>query len=144
MMYTAFMRPRWFPALILFGIVGLVLAAAPATAHAQKKKNTVITVRVTVTVLNPQGHPVQGAGVVLKQLRDANGVVPREPFDVELHTDEKGKVTVQGFSPGVVLVQVIDTVYNTYGQAFIMSKADESVHVHLKPPQAQVSDCCRP
>lgn len=80
-----------------------------------------------------------GAGVVLKQDAVDSGRMPKHPFDVELHTDEKGSAQVQGFEPGVVLVQVIAHGFQTYGQAFIMKKADEAVHVKLKPPSSQVT-----
>ncbi|MGH9413204.1 MAG: hypothetical protein ACRD0Y_05630 [Terriglobales bacterium] len=123
------------------GLLTLVVLLTPA--FAQSKNKQVPTIRVTVTVVNPAGRRVQGALVVLKQLRDHKGQIPRDPFNIDTHTDEHGTVVVQGFEPGVVLVQVIDTAYNTWGQAFIMKKANESVHVKLTPPQAQVSTCCR-
>ncbi|HUX68442.1 MAG TPA: hypothetical protein VMV31_13220 [Terriglobales bacterium] len=115
------------------------MACAAAPAWAQKQKPAVTTVRVRVTVLNPEGKPLRGAGVVLKQETVDAGRIPKHPFDVELHTDSKGKIVVQGFQPGIVLVQVIAHNYQTYGQAFIMKNADEAVHVKLKYPRSQVS-----
>lgn len=90
-------------------------------------------------VKDKSGSPVQGAGVVLKQASVDTGRLGKDPFQVELHTDSKGTITVQGFAPGVVLVQVIAQGYQTYGQAFIMEHADETVHVKLDPPQRQIS-----
>ncbi len=136
------MEPKSLPR---FGVpVALVLlalwvACAAAPAWAQKQKPAVTTVRVRVTVLNPEGKPLRGAGVVLKQETVDAGRIPKHPFDVELHTDSKGKIVVQGFQPGIVLVQVIAHNYQTYGQAFIMKNADEAVHVKLKYPRSQVS-----
>lgn len=125
----------------LCGLLALVLCTLPALAQ---KKQAVPTIRVTVTVVDPAGNRIQGALVVLKQLRDHEGRIPHDPFNIDTHTDEHGQVVVQGFEPGVVLVQVIDSSYNTWGQAFIMKNPNESVQVKLKPPQAQVSTCCRP
>ena len=141
------MEPRSLPR---FGVpLALVLlalwvapAASPACAQAKKgkpEKPVVTTIRVKVTVLDPEGKPLRGAGVVLKQVTVDAGRIPKHAFDVELHTDSKGKVEVQGFEPGIVLVQVIAHEYQTYGQAFIMKNADEAVHVKLKPPRAQVT-----
>lgn len=115
--------------------------ATPACAPAQKPAAApaVTTVRVTVSVMDPKGQPVKNAGVVMAQQRVATGRMSKHPFNVEIHTDDQGKATVQGFAPGVVLVQVIAHGYQTYGQAFIMKKADESVHVKLKPPRSQVT-----
>ena len=67
------------------------------------------------------------------------GRMPKHPFNVELHTDEKGEAVVQGFDTGVVLVQVIAHGYQTYGQEFIMKDANETVHVKLVPPKSQVT-----
>lgn len=117
------------------GALALALIAAPAWAQ----KKTVTTIRVTVSVSDAKGKPVQNAGVVLRQLRDEQNRIPHDAFNVEIHTDEHGTATVQGFEPGIVLVQVIDSNYQTWGQAFIMKKANESVYVKLRPPQAQVS-----
>src|SRR6185312_17112597 len=115
----------------------LLLALFVAAGWAQKP--VVPTIRITVTVTNPKGDPVPGAGVVLKQSSVASGRMPRHPFHVELHTDEKGTATVQGFEPGQVLVQVIAKGFQTYGQGFIMEHADENVHVQLRPPRSQVT-----
>lgn len=125
-------------ALTLVALLGL--GAGPRRAAAQATpKNAVVSIRVTVTVLDSSGAPVRRADVVLRQDTVDQGRLPRHPFDVELHTDRHGQVTVQGFAPGIVLVQVIANGFQTYGQAFIMSKANEYVHVQLQPPQRQVS-----
>ena len=107
--------------------------AAPAPASP-----AVTTVRVTVSVTSPRREPVVGAGVVLKQMATESGRMSKHPFQVELHTDNHGEITVQGFEPGIVLVQVIANGYRTYGQAFIMKHADETVHVKLQYPRPQV------
>ena len=132
--------PRFGVPLALIAVVLWVAAPASlAWAQAKKGKPAVTTIRVKVTVLDPEGKPLRGAGVVLKQETVDAGRIPKHAFDVELHTDSKGKVEVQGFEPGIVLVQVIAHEYQTYGQAFIMKNADEAVHVKLKPPRAQVT-----
>jgi len=115
----------------------LLLALFVAAGWAQKP--VVPTIRITVTVTNPKGDPVPGAGVVLKQSSVASGHMPRHPFHVELHTDEKGTATVQGFEPGQVLVQVIAHGYQTYGKLVTMKEADENLEVALKPPHSQIS-----
>ncbi|MGH9415008.1 MAG: hypothetical protein ACRD01_00105 [Terriglobales bacterium] len=119
--------------------VSALLAPGPARAQKPAAHPAVTTVRVTVSVLDSKGKPVKNAGVVMAQERVATGRMGKHPFNVEIHTDDQGKATVQGFAPGVVLVQVIAHGYQTYGQAFIMKKADESVHVKLKPPRSQVT-----
>jgi hypothetical protein len=117
----------------------LTLAApSPAAAQNQSKKNQVSSVRITVTVVDPGGNPVQNAGVVLRQEKVRNRI-PKDPFNVEIHTNEHGQASVSGFEPGIVLVQVIAHGFQTWGQGFIMEHADEAVHVKLDPPQSQVT-----
>ena len=134
------MRQPRFPAALL--LLAALFAWAPARAAAQKKKPAkpaVTDVRITVTVLDPHGHPVKDAGVVLRQASVYQGKLGKNPFNVELHTGRQGSITVQGFQPGIVLVQVIAKDFNTYGQAFIMKQANEAVHVKLQPPKRQVT-----
>ncbi|MGH9486619.1 MAG: hypothetical protein ACRD04_03405 [Terriglobales bacterium] len=133
------MGQKLFSAAMAAGATLLALALIAAPAQAQRNKHTITTIRVTVTVKNQHGKPLQDALVVLKQLRDHEGRIPHNPFNINIHTNSHGQATVQGFEPGVVLVQVIDTAYQTWGQAFIMKQANESVYVKLKPPQAQIS-----
>lgn len=90
-------------------------------------------------VHDPKGKAVNGAGVVMQQDSVEYGRLPKHPFDVELHTDSNGMAQVQGFQPGIVLVQVIAKGFETYGQAFIMKHPNETVHVQLKPPRSQVT-----
>jgi len=127
-------------------IVALLAAgcalSVPSPLKAQQKKdvkNSVTSIRVTVTVLDPKGRPLPNAGVVMKQVAVDTGRMSKHPFDIEIHTDEKGTATVQGFEPGEVLVQVIAQGFQTYGQGFIMEHANENVHVKLEPPRSQVS-----
>lgn len=114
------------------------VAARPAWAQ-KKTKPVITTVRVSVTVLDPKGKPLSGAGVVLRQETVDVGRMSKNPFNVEIHTDDKGVAQVQGFEPGIVLVQVIAHGYQTYGQAFVMKDANETVQVKLKPPRSQVT-----
>ena len=135
--------PASVNALLLSAASGLMLlaaAAAPAAfAQAKSTVPAVSTIRVTVDVLDPAGQPISGADTVLRQETVTQGPIPRHPFDVELRTDNHGQVTVQGFQPGIVLIQIIANGYQTYGQAFIMKHANETVHVRLDPPRPQVS-----
>lgn len=122
----------------VFAAVLVTLAPRPTWAQKQDKKNQVSSVRITVTVEDPAGNPVQNAGVVLRQEKVRNRI-PKDPFSVEIHTNEHGQATVNNFEPGIVLVQVIAHGFQTWGQGFIMEHADEAVHVKLDPPQSQVS-----
>lgn len=120
-------------------LAALVWAQDKKDSQGKKPDAAVASIRVTVHVLDQTDSPVQGAGVVLRQASVETGRLGKDPFQVELHTDSKGTVAVQGFAPGVVLVQVIAHGYQTWGQAFIMKHADETVHVKLDPPQRQIS-----
>lgn len=119
--------------------MGLAVFLPRAAAQQKPQKSGVTSVRVTVTVLDPKGNPVNNAGVVLRQASVDHGKLGKHPFNVELHTGKQGQVVVQGFAPGIVVVQVIAKDFETFGQAFIMRDADETVHVKLHPPGRQIS-----
>jgi len=126
-------------ALLMAALLGLGCATSLLAQQKKEAKNAVTAIRVTVTVLDAKGRPLPNAGVVMKQVAVDTGRMSKHPFDVEIHTDEKGTATVQGFEPGEVLVQVIAKGFQTYGQGFIMEHADENVHVQLRPPRSQVT-----
>lgn len=113
--------------------------ATTSASSGKKKKDTPVAVRVTVQVVDPKGVPVQGAGVVLRQDIDHLGYTPKNPFQVELHTDEKGQVLVQGFEPGQISVQVIAKGFQTWGKLLPLKNADEKFHVQLSEPKPQIS-----
>src|SRR6185312_7456679 len=118
-------------AVALLFVLAAVAAAQSKSDSKKESKNAVTTIRVAVTVLDHEGKPVPNAGVVLRQTKVFKGRMARDPFNVEIHTNDKGKAVVQGFAPGWVEVQVIAHGFQTYGQNFIMNKADETVEVKM-------------
>lgn len=123
---------------LLLGLAGIAPAQS-TTGSKKENKNAVTTIRVAVTVLDTEGKPLPNAGVVLRQTKVFKGRMAKDPFNVEIHTNDKGKAVVQGFAPGWVEVQVIAHGFQTYGQNFIMTKANENVEVKMKPPRSQVT-----
>jgi len=125
---------RWLAGLLLglaLVLVGVYRAAA---------KRPLPLVQVTVTVVNDEGKPIRNAGVVIRQLVDAANRKPRHGgLHVELKSNDKGTVSIEGFETGIVLVQVIADGYKTFGGDFYLRRPQELVKVTMAPPKPQVS-----
>lgn len=116
-----------------------LLATAAAAIKPKPPKSQVEDCRVTVHVFNRQKQAIPNAGVVLDQVGDLQWRKVKDPMHVELKSDLKGNATIGGFVPGVVMVQVIATNYQTTGNYYYVTKAEQTINIELRPPQPQVS-----
>ena len=117
-----------------FGIVVLFLVAAALPAAAQDDK-TQLTVKV---LRESDGGPVADAHIIVhfteERLlrRDRRGTW-------ETKTNRRGEVMLPNVPTGAAKVQVIARGYQTYGDEIQLTKPEEEVTIHLKPPRGQVS-----
>lgn len=130
------MLSHWWRRGVLAGALATLLLVA---VGAKPTPPPPIDVKISVKVVDPSGKPIQNAGVVLKQEVDSKGKKLKHPLDIEMKTKPDGTVTIAGFEPGIVLVQVIADGFRTWGQSVKMSKPDEMVNVKLQPPKGQVT-----
>lgn len=115
-----------------------VLAMGGLVALAKKKPEP-IDCKVTVHVFNRNHQAIANAGVVLTQVGDLQWQKVKDPLHVELKSDSKGNASISGFVPGVLLVQVIASGYQTWGDYYYVRHADELINIELKRPQRQIS-----
>jgi len=132
------MKPRRLQRTLAELLLGLTFVLAGVIPAAARRPLSLI--RVTVTVVNDEGKPIRNAGVVIRQLVDARNHKPRHGgLHVELKSDDKGTVSIEGFEPGIVLVQVIADGYKTFGGDFQLRRPQELVKVTVMPPKPQIS-----
>ncbi len=117
-------------------VLGLALACAAAGWAARRLPTDC---RVTVHILNDHHQPVANAGVVLDQVADLHRHRVKNALDVELKSDTKGNASLEGFVPGVLLVQVIAPGYNTFGKYYYVRQQKTVIQVQLQPPGHQVT-----
>jgi len=119
---------------VAFAGVVLLLCAAVALPLAAQDDKTRLTVKV---LRESDGKPVADAHIVIhfteeRLLRDRRG-------RWETKTNRRGEVMLPNVPTGTARVQVIARGYQTYGNQHELTKAEEEVTIHLKPPQGQVS-----
>lgn len=117
----------------LLGILLLVLFAAALPASAEDDV-TQLTVKV---VRESDGKPVPNAHIVVHFTE--NRLIKDKRNSWETKTNRKGQVTLPNVPMGTAKVQVIARGYQTYGDEHELTKPEEEVTIHLKPPQSQVS-----
>jgi Carboxypeptidase regulatory-like domain len=89
-----------------------------------------------VVVRDNNGKPVKNAAVVLhpvtKKGKQAMG-------GLELKTDEEGKTAIDGIPYGPLRVQVLAPGFQTYGEDYLINKAQTEITIKLKRPSKQVT-----
>ena len=113
------------------------LAVPPAFALADEDDIT----RLEIEVRSLTGKPVDRAAVIVK-FSEGRSVVKlgkkvRTAF--ELRTNQDGVARIPAIPRGKILIQVIATGYQTFGETFDVQEASRRIEVKLKPPQAQYS-----
>src|SRR5579872_3477597 len=114
------MRNRgWF--LCLFCLVLLVAAVLPAAAADMTK--------LTVSVKNDSGRPVERADVIVRFVQGRNylklGRKMRTTY--ELRTNEEGTARIPEIPQGTVRIQVIAKGYQTFGKDIDLDEAEKTV-----------------
>jgi len=120
--------------LLHFGAVfGLLIALAPLVFAEQD------TTKLTVTVTNAAGKPVDRADVVVKFVSGRSIVKLGKKIRTswEMHTTQEGTAEVPEVPKGKILIQVIAKNYQTFGQTFDVTEDEKTIEVTLNPPQQQ-------
>jgi len=114
-----------------FALLTAVLLAV-FTAAAKTPKT-----RVEILVTSMEGVPVEHAEVTVKTV---NG--KKSHIYWKLYTHEEGIVRTPAdveIPQGTVLIQVIATGYQTFGQTFEVNELEKTIEVKLNSPQEQYS-----
>ncbi len=120
-------------------VVSILLACCLGLWPFGGKKTHPPFVRVEVHLATPGGRPLPNAGVVIDQYSDPHGHKVHNPFQAEIKTNAQGIASLNGYVPGVVLIQVIAPGYDTVGNYYRVSAPKQVIYINLKHPQPQVS-----
>lgn len=82
------------------------------------------------------GKPIRNAAVILHPV-SKNGKQAKTGF--ELKTDADGKTHFDGIPYGPIRVQVIAPGFQTFGDDYQISQAQQQITIRLKRPQGQYS-----
>jgi hypothetical protein len=97
--------------------------------------------KLQIVVKNEDGKPVDRASVIVK-------FVPgraKAKFGAKIHTSwelkssQEGIVNIPEIPQGQILIQVIASNYQTFGQTFDVEEDQKTIEIALKPPQQQYS-----
>jgi hypothetical protein len=97
--------------------------------------------QLTVQVTTQAGRPLDRAAVVVKfvQGRSVIKFGKKVRLEYELRTNQEGEAKIPEIPQGKILIQVIASGYQTFGQTFDVDQEAKTIEVKLNPPQAQYS-----
>ncbi len=121
---------------------GLVLASLTAVAQqkpsnrGRKYKSPPPTARIEVTVVRDvNGKPIENAAVIFHPVKGE-----KEKGNMELKTNEDGKAIIDVLPIGdTVRMQIIAKGFQTYGDDFVIDKAQVAIDIRMKRPGEQYS-----
>jgi hypothetical protein len=130
-------RSLLFRALLLF-VPALLVAFGSAS-----RLSAADTVKLTISVHTPGGHPIDRAEVIVRW--HANKKHPAARYGrainttFELRTNQEGQVNVPSIPQGSILIQVNAKGYQTFGKVFDIDEEEKAIDIALNPPQQQYS-----
>ena len=136
------MRSLLFRLGIVVAVLGLVLASLSAGAQqkpsnrGRKYKAPPPTARIEVTVVRDvNGKPIENAAVIFHPVKGE-----KEKGNMELKTNEDGKAIIDVLPIGdTVRMQIIAKGFQTYGDDFVIDKAQVAIDIRMKRPGEQYS-----
>jgi hypothetical protein len=136
------MRSSLFRLSIVVAALGLVLASLTAGAQqkpsnrGRKYKSPPPTARIEVTVVRDvNGKPIENAAVIFHPVKGE-----KEKGNMELKTNEDGKAIIDVLPIGdTVRMQIIAKGFQTYGDDFVIDKAQVAIDIRMKRPGEQYS-----
>jgi hypothetical protein len=121
--------------LTLVAVGLMLLPAAWGDRRARKVKKPPATCNITVTVLKPDGTPLENAAVVFQPVNN------NKPWgNMELKTKENGQANLNLIPVGQdLLLQVVADGYQTYGKVYQLPGATKHITVKLHYPAPEYS-----
>jgi hypothetical protein len=115
-------------------VIVLALCSLPFLAMAEDT-------RLTVQVNSAEtGKPIDRASVVVKFRHGLNVNLKKIITNWETRTNQDGKVTLPPMPHGEITIQVIAANYQTHGDVYQLTDAEQTISVKLNRPQAQYSE----
>jgi hypothetical protein len=92
-------------------------------------------------VTTPGGKPIEHADVVVKFVSGHNLLLLGKAIRTswEMRTNQEGIAKVPEIPQGTILIQVIASGYQTFGQTFDVNQLEKTIEVKLNTPQEQYS-----
>ena len=126
------MKKLW----LVYGVVGLLFVAS-VSLFAGDKKDAGLQSSVNFLILKDDtGKPIRNAAVVLHPV---SGKGKQAKGGIELKTDNEGKTHFDGIPFGTLRVQALAPGFQTFGDDFTISQANQDITIRLKRPQGQYS-----
>ena len=109
---------------------------AAALLSASSPQTTII-----VSVKNQFDKPVENAAVILDFLgsHQITKLGKRKPIHWEVHTNLQGLAHFPPVPQGTVLLRIIKSDYQTFGDKFEVDTEEKKIDIKLNPPQKQYS-----
>src|ERR1019366_3449055 len=116
-----------------------LLTAVLFCAFAAGAKSPTTMINVQVTTLG--GKPIDHADVVVKFVKGRSIIELGRKLHTswEMRTNQEGIAKVPEIPQGTILIQVIATGYQTFGQTFEVNELEKTIEVKLNSPQEQYS-----
>ena len=119
---------------LIFAITVLLVSLTPSVAGDQNKPSGQTSLLKFVVLKDDNGKPVRNASVILHPVGKA-GKQAKGGF--QLKTDAEGKTETDGIPYGMLRVQVIAPGFQTFGEDYTITQAEQVVTIRLKRPQEQ-------
>jgi hypothetical protein len=115
-------------------LIALLACCLPLVAGS----GTRLTVQVNAV---DTGKPIDRASVIVRFRHGLNPVKMKKIItNWETKTSQMGSVTIPEIPMGEVTIQVIAQHYQTFGDVFELTMAEQTVAIKLNPPQSQYSE----
>jgi hypothetical protein len=97
--------------------------------------------KLQIVVKNEDGKPIDSASVIVRFVpgRAKAKFGAKVHTSWELKTSQEGIVTIPEIPQGNILIQVIASNYQTFGQTFDVEADEKTIKIALKAPQQQYS-----
>jgi hypothetical protein len=98
--------------------------------------------RLTVQINSAEtGKPIDRASVIVRFRHGLNPVKMNKIITSwETKTSQQGSVRIPEMPMGEITIQVIAANYQTFGDVFHLTMADQTIAIKLNPPQTQYSE----
>jgi hypothetical protein len=97
--------------------------------------------KLNVHVATPGGRPIEHADVVVKFISGHSAILLGKAIRTswEMRTNQEGVAKVPEVPQGKILIQVIATGYQTFGQTYEIYELEKTIDIKLNSPQEQYS-----
>lgn len=121
----------------LLRVAGLMLCALMLWGATDPESKLTVEVKSATT-----GRAIEGASVIVRFHPGSTKVKMDKSRNTswETKTSQQGTVSIPGIPLGEIGVQIIAKNYQTYGDVYQLTQAEQTISIKLNPPQPQYSE----